>query len=718
MFYKTEAFSSKRKSTQMGTMPVRGVNLRDDSQFLDTSSALYIYNYYVDGLAKLVKRRGVLESIVPEETDEKWVWQEWGAYDVVAYGTDIRLYNRSTSIWDTIYTGLTPEKHEGVAAGDAYFWVTNKTDGPKRIKYKMTVAYNSDYSGNNVVVVSGNITSTLTDTYINGVDSGAVGTIVDTQVDDSGSNTFVVFTVDSGEFQEGEDLEMDISSAPTVKAPRTDINQFSYYTNVTPEVVRAVSAIGTRITGVDSGATAEIVFEATDRSWFTLRDINGEFIIGEDIVGDKEVGNYFSLGSADLFGRAKVVTAEFVVDDMYGADTDRVPKAKGVNVLGQRVFLYGLTDDISATAESAIPTQDSSTGRVTTELGDDFRDSAAFVGGGLISFPQAGEANTCAQIGDIYVTYCSNGWYAWTIDVSSSGTSVYKSNTVVNSRVDAGGERGALTTPIGLCVANESGVVAYYGLGLTNVPYSKQSKLLTAQIGHEFFEDVDFSDGDMVYDERREYLYVTCAKNSAINNLVLAIRAEGSGGSESGAQGAVSFFDWPVKRFLKRSDGTLYAVFNDGSLHQLDISSDDNGAPIHTEYLQEVNFATNDLFNLEEWFWKGELSPVSSINVSFDTFDKDMYFQLNRRNYTWAPRNSYGAPSGWGASGWGNSGWGGGSSLTGLIEDKDGAKPRLRNLSRVRIRFTSDDYADHIINWMSGSVSFVRPDRKRSLPNS
>lgn len=723
MFFSTKQFRGKRKSTVMGSMPVRGINLRDDPQFLDPSSGLYIYNYYVEGLAKLKKRGGVLLSIEGEDTDEKDVWQEWtDIYDIQAYGTDIKLYNRNTGVYSTISSALTAtETHEGARAGDAYFFITNKTDGPQRVKYQAELEFSTDYSGSNMIICSGDFKNDLTDTYIVGETSGAIGVIIDSAWDADVANTILVFTVTSGEFQAGERVEVEVSGVNSVRNTRSDFNQFGYYGNQSYEVVRVLSAIGQKITGVNSGATAEIVFEANTTSTrkYTLRNVRGEFDVGEYVVTDASPEYSFSgIGGNNLLGRAKVVSSGFVVDSLYSGETERVPKAAGVSVLGGRIFFFNLTEEQSATAISAIPTADSTTGKVSTEIGDDFRDSANFTGGGLISWPEAGPANSCAQIGDIYVTFCTNGFYAWRITPSASGTAVYKSLDSIASRLDLGGQRGAITTPIGLCVANKAGITAIYGLGLTNVPYSKQSKLLTAQIGNEFFQDVDFTDTDMVYDEAREYLYVTCAKNSTTNNLVLAIRSEGSGGSESGAQGAISFFDWPVKRFLKRSTGELFAVFNDGSLHALNVGSDDNGAPIHTEYLQELNFAQNDLFNLEEWFWKGELSPVSSINVSFDTYDKDMYFTQNVKNYTWAAKNSYGAPSGWGSSGWGASGWGGGSSASGLVEDKDGARPGLRNLSRCRIRFTSDDYADHTINWMSGSVSFVRPDRKRSLPNT
>lgn len=729
MFYSTKQFRGKRKSTVMGSMPVRGVNLRDDPQFLDPSSGLYIYNYYVEGLAKLKKRGGVLLSIEGEDTDEKDVWQEWtDIYDIQAYGTDIKLYNRNTGVYSTISSALTAtETHEGARAGDAYFFITNKTDGPQRVKYQMDILFNTDYSGANLVSISGDVLSDITDTYIIGVDSGAVGVIIDKGRDALENNTMIVFTVTSGEFIQGENVRVEISGVDTPKLTRSGFNQFSYYqfgTSTVAEPERNLNAIGQKITGVDSGATAEIVFERENTGdtgySYVLRDVRGEFIPGEYVVNDTSPDKFFSsIGGNGLLGRGKVVSSGFVVDSLYNNQTEKAPKAGGVSVLGGRIFLYNLAEEQSATAISAIPTGDTTAGgKFYYEIGDDFRDSANFTGGGLISWPEAGPANSCAQIGDIYVTFCTNGFYAWRITPSASGTAVYKSLDSIASRLDLGGQRGAITTPIGLCVANKAGITAIYGLGLTNVPYSKQSKLLTAQIGNEFFQDVDFTDTDMVYDEAREYLYVTCAKNSSTNNLVLAIRSEGSGGSESGAQGAISFFDWPVKRFLKRSTGELFAVFNDGSLHALNVGSDDNGAPIHTEYLQELNFAQNDLFNLEEWFWKGELSPVSSINVSFDIYDKDMYFTQNVKNYTWAAKNSYGAPSGWGSSGWGASGWGGGSSVSGLVEDKDGARPGLRNLSRCRIRFTSDDYADHTINWMSGSVSFVRPDRKRSSPNT
>lgn len=724
MFYPKTPIRSPRKSSVIGTMPVRGQNTKDDPQFLDPTSALYILNYYIDGNGKLSKRKGTL---LEKDTDAplKDVWTQWDdTYDVVAYDQYIKLYNRTTKAFTTLSSSLTStETHEGARAG-AYFFVTNKTDGPQRIKYQIQVNFNTNYTGNNVVCFNTDFVNNIVvgDT-ITGVSSGATGEIIDKGLDEA-SDTVVVFEVTSGTFINGEPITLLISGVPTNKTPHSQFNQFSYYANQSPEPTRAVSSIGQKVTGATSGATAEIVFEdnylndTAATSYFTLRNVSGTFVVGEDIVGDKELGTYLNVAGNSLYGRAKIVSAGFVVDSLYDSATGFVPKAGGVSVNGQRIMLFNLTEDASATRESAIPTEDSTTGWVTTEVGDDFRDSDAFVGGGLISYPQAGTARTCSQIGDINITFCDNGWYAWVITPTTVGATVGKSNDIVGSRIDAGGARGSLVTPIGLCVANEAGVTAYANIGSEFVAYSKQARLLTDALGEEFFEDVSFTNCSMAYDERRQMIYVACAKNSSINNLVIVIRAESGASSTSGAQGAVTLFDWPVHRFVKRDDGTLYATTTDGDLYLLDTGTDDNGAPIHTEYLQELNFGLTDLFNLEEWYWKGELSNASSINVSFDTYDKDMYYRENVKNYPWTPTNSYSTPSGWGESGWGETGFGGGSSISGLVEDLNGARPKLRTLSRVRIRFISDDYAPHIINWMSGSVSPVRQNRKHTLPNS
>lgn len=727
--YRPLQVSGNPKSSVIGSMPVRGQNNKDNPQFLDPTSALYILNYYADGLGKLTKRKGTLLD-VNTDTPLKDVWMEWDdTYDIVAYDQYIKLYNRTTDTFTTLKSDMTStETHEGAAAG-AYAFVTNKTDGLQRIKYEIEVDYSTAYSGNNVVSFGFDSAAAITDNYIIGATSGAVGVIVGSVADANSDNVIVVFTVTSGTFDQYEDLRIEYNSVDTTLTPSSLINQFSYYSNLSPVPSSTASAIGQKVTGQTSGATAEIVYQKNfadtrgqagnrPENKFTLKNVVGTFIPGETIIGDKEVGNYLSLGSFDLYGRAKIVSAGVVVDSLYNDENaNQVPKAGGVSVNGNRIFIYNLTDDSSATAYSSIPFADSTTGWVSTEVGGNFRDSALFTQGGLVSYAQAGAARSNAQIGDILVTFCDNGWYAWTIDAVSTTTTVSKSNNIVASRIDAGGARGAIVTPIGLCVANEAGVTAIYGLGLTNVPYSKQAKLITDSLGEEFFEDVSFANCSMAYDERRQVVYVACAKNSSNNNLVLVIRAESGTGSSTGAQGAVTLFDWPVHRFLKRSDGTLYATTTDGDLYLLDTGSDDNTFPIHTEYLQELNFGLIDLFNLEEWYWKGELSNASSINVSFDTFDKDMYYRENVDDYTWVPRNSYSTPTGWGVTGWGKAGFGSGSS-TGMVEDLNGAKPKLRNLSRVRIRFTSDDYAPHTINWMSGSVSPVRQNRKRTLSNS
>lgn len=453
--------------------------------------------------------------------------------------------------------------------------------------------------------------------------------------------------------------------------------------------------VGLVVTGQSSGATA-IVLEIVDNGitgTLTLGSISGTLQDGELITDT-------STGSANLDG-----TVTFAITAVTDA-----PKAGVFRIIGKRGILINLATDESGYRYSNADTGSNPPFNVWT-AGTRYNDA----GGG--SARNAGVATDAALIGDTVFVGQENGWYAFKITYTDLAGVSSKVDLEVTTQIGFPIWR-CLMTEAGLIVMSTSGMWRLRSLGQPNIAFSDQWEHLTDDLGEEFFNDIDMSDTDIVYDAKRGFMYATVAQDSNTNNLVLSVKVDFVGTKQKVKTGATSIFTgWNVLRFMKRDDDNIYATSDlAGIRHKLFSSQKDVNAKIHTEYLQEINFAYTSTFNLAEFDIKGELSPISSLEISFDTFDETNYYEMKRRRYAWTPRYDYSTDvPGWGEAGFGEAGWGGGSTLSGLISDRTGANVKLRMLTRVWLRVESDDEGQHILNWFSMDAVPIRRTRDRQL---
>lgn len=465
--------------------------------------------------------------------------------------------------------------------------------------------------------------------------------------------------------------------------------------------------VGKKITGATSGATAYILedSDAGATGTLTLGNINPNpitgsyFVNGEIITDDNGVP-----GSATTNG-----TLSFAITQVTAA-----PRGKVFKVIGKRAILVNLaTDEAGYNYSNADTGGNPPFSNWTTGTG--FNDP------GTGSSRNGGAATDVELIGaDIVFVGQQKGFYAFRITQTVLANVTSKFDDPVQSRKDFPIYR-CTSTNIGMIVTTPSGIWKLNSLGQTNVPYSDQWECLTDDMGEDYFKTITFTNSDIAYDPNAGFIYVTCGKNSpTINNLVLAVKANVPGVKETVKAGATSeLIGWNIRIFMV-SGNTIYGTSALKTIrYKLFTGQKDVNAKIHSEYLQELQISLNQAFNMEEFYANGELSPASNIEVSFDTFAEDGYYRAREARYEWVARFSYPSSgsesSGWGEAGWGEAGWGGGSTSSGLIPTPTGARPKLRMLSRVYLRFSSDDFSEHIINWFSADVTVVRQTRNRQL---
>lgn len=666
--------SRVRGKNIMGTMPIRGMNRKDDPQLFDTRAAKTIINYLVYGVGKMQKRPGQTVSFDTGEDDPIPVDQTYlYGYDIEAYGSKVRAYNNATGLFTNIKTNFTSDRFTGGRYGD-YFFINTPLDGLWRIYFSLSWAESYNFVGTNVFIINKQAGSTIAPADVL-TDSTTSHTATVVTAEELTTTTMKLTVTLSDVFT----LNGAITGGTLVNATLSSVNPFT---------------VGQRATGATSGAAASVL-ESVDSGAtgsFVLGDINGAFVNGE-IITDPLGGRALTT-SIITFGIAQVTDA---------------PLGAVFRIIGKRAIIVGLAKD-----ESGYSYSNADTG--TNPPFTSFTTGAGFNDAGNGGNRNGGAAKDAALIGNIIFVGQENGWYAFQITQTDLAGVSSKFDQEVATRQNFGVFRCVMTN-VGMIVANHSGIWRMISLGQPNIPYSDQWECLTENLGPDYFEDVVLDNVDITYDPIRGFIFQTCGKSSQTNNLVLAIKASLSGVENDVKTGAASeLIGWNIFRFTIRQNAIYGTSAVTGIRYNLFVGQKDVTFPIHSEYVQELNFALTSSFNIEQLLCKGELSPASLITVSIDTFDNRGFYEARRWVKTWGSRFSY--PSGgmgWGDESFGESGWGNGSTDSGLVPDQAGRTVKLREISRAILRFESDDYSEHIINWFSADVVITKPLRNEQL---
>ena len=451
-------------------------------------------------------------------------------------------------------------------------------------------------------------------------------------------------------------------------------------------------ATGLKMTGATSGATATIL-EDTDAG------ATGTLTIG-NIVGvfqDDEIITDSATGSATVNG-----VLVYAITELSNA-----PICGGIKIIGARCFAFRLEED-----QSAVQFCDIDDG--SNPPFDDWNKSTAVDEGGSANYRNAGTARTVVQLGPATVVFSDNGFYAFLIHQLDSAGTLKKIEVIQNYTEDYGGARGAIETPVGVFYMNEAGLWQMVAAGQTDVPMSKQQYLTSTLLGSKYFAGINQTSADLVHDVNQNCILITCAKNSAFNNLII--------GMEMDLKAFFTFKNWNINRFAK-SGQTIYGASSiKTSVYKCFDGYADDGFAIGTECYYEVPM--NGLFfanQLDETYIAGLLSPSSELSIIYDIYNLDGDFEAAKETYLWsANTGSSESYDEWGSAEYGSA-FGGaykGSDTDGLVESFAGGSPRISNFQRLRIKIKGEDQLPHILTWMNTKITQKGAIKRRNLVKS
>ena len=440
--------------------------------------------------------------------------------------------------------------------------------------------------------------------------------------------------------------------------------------------------VGETITGAISGATA-IILEQSDvgvTGTLTLGSISGIFQDNEIITS--------SLGSATVNGTLNYVFIEIAT----------APRARIIKVIGARLF-GGDTDGNVFYSDYDTGSNPPFSNWTVGTLADD---------PGRVSYKNIGAVNSIVEFGQFVVVFGDFGKFAFYINVVDSAGTLSKVDVFQLSRLDQGGARGAINTAKGLFYFNESGLRQLLNLGTEALPLSDSEFNTTFLLGTEYFDNVNFDNSDIAFDERQNLILVTYGKNSDVNNEIIVYEPDFK---------AISYITgWNINRFYN-DNGILYGSDStEATVYKLFNGFTDNGLPIGTYFEQELDIGgletIKDVLNL--WI-ESMLSRSSRVAISFDKYDKDGVLRQNIAEYNLTLENGRSLGVGYDEFGYDEASYDGDLDISGMFESFEGINLRLRNIQRLVLKLSSSDEVPHQINWVKIESRVKRQARRRGL---
>jgi len=378
------------------------------------------------------------------------------------------------------------------------------------------------------------------------------------------------------------------------------------------------------------------------------------------------------------------------------------PICNGVVALGARLYAFNLSADSTAVQYSDI---DPGTG----DPFDTWTVGTLATDGGLVNYRNAGTVRSVLQLGQYTVCFSDDGYFSFFLNTIDSAGTLTKTEVIQDYVQDFGGARGAISTKHGIFYVNEAGLWQMVSVGVQDQPASRQQMLTSELLGSGYFNNVDFTNVDLAYDEAQKFIMITCAKDSARNNLVIGYKMDSS-------KAFFQFRNWNINRFCKAGNILYGASSVNNKVWQLFEGYTDDGLSIGTEYYQEIPmdslFSKNKLLGV---YAGGFLSPNTTLKIRFDIYDVTGKPIANKTVYEWTAQRDDSEYTGWGTASWGTSSYGGDYDTTGLVESFDGGRPRISNFQRLRIKVTGGDKLKHIVNWISTEIQSKSPIRRRHI---
>lgn len=428
--------------------------------------------------------------------------------------------------------------------------------------------------------------------------------------------------------------------------------------------------------------------EAYNTSTSTWTTIKSDFSANDGFDGERYGEYFFVCNGVEKIWR---------IDNALAiAEVTNSPICNGLKVIGPRLYAFNLSTDATAIQYSEVDD-------ASNPPFDGWTQTTAADTGGKVNYRNAGPVRSVVQIGQLTVAFSDKGFYAFLINTIDSAGTLKKVEVIQNYTEDYGGARGAIETPLGIFYLNEAGLWHMVSVGNTDVPMSRQQALTSTLLGADYFKDITQTSADLVHDVNQNCIFVTCAKDSTTNNLVIGYQME-----------LKAFFEiknWNINRFAKSGQTVYGASSVKTTVYQLFDGYSDDGLAIGTEYKQEIPLKT--LFHahsLSGIYAGGFLSPSTQLTIRFDTYSKDGVITEDKERYLWTAEGVAIDYDEWGSAKWGESAWGGDFDKAGLIESFGGGSPRINNMQRLVISVTGGDELRHIINWLA-----VRTERKEAI---
>ena len=438
--------------------------------------------------------------------------------------------------------------------------------------------------------------------------------------------------------------------------------------------------VGALVTGVTSGATA-VILEDTDAGatgTLMLGNITGIFQTGE-IITDSVTGS---------------AKANGVLTYVY-AEVTAAPVAKyiGITTTGTsadaRLFVGNLADDTSAFQSSDIDDGSNppfDTWTIGTVPSDGFKRFSK----------QYGQLKTIGSLGSQVVIGYERGRVAFRI--SQLGDATPRLNLINDwENMQEGMLENAIETSIGLVFATNSGFKSLVAAGQTNIPYSEQVLELSSNIDSTYWENVDFTNLQIIEDVRQNLIYFSFRKDSDRNNITFAYNTD-----------TKSLVEYTLNiDGLAKKDDTIYGASSlDGKLYEMFTGSDDDSDPIPTDYVQEI--ATGSLvskYDLDYFLTQALLTEGSVHLLKLSTFDLEGDFDEDVAIHSMTGVVPLELMRGYSTAGYGVSGYGigvaGANVGTKVYQNQDVG---LKEFYRVIVRFTSNDRLPAAINFFSANI--------------
>jgi len=467
------------------------------------------------------------------------------------------------------------------------------------------------------------------------------------------------------------------------------------FTHLTASFINCVSKSaafteGETITGGTSGATATISgqYGATD-GLLILDDIVGTFTDTETITGGTS---------------STTATIDGATYSWY--EINEAPKAKVLRIINGRLYAGNTDTDSTEVRFSAVDDG-------TNPPFMDWTNASGAADPGKINYRNAGEVKGIASLGSQIVVLSEDGKFGFRIETVDVGGTLIQDNPTDFQRIDFGSERGVAVTPKGVFYANEAGIWQMTSGGQTNIPYSDSEGEISMVYSEDDIDDISFTNSDIIYDIKNDCVYVACAKNSSVNNIIKVYHLE--------SKAWTTFTGMSISRFANKGSTIYGGDSSIAKLYELFKGKDDDGNTIDTKFYQEVSVgALWTVKELTQLYVSGRLSPASSIDITFDIFDEKGQFKEKKvfnsdtDTLTWTSTGIISSGIGGVGTTWGSS-YGGSSTATDVSDSFSGGAVHIANFQRIRIKFKSGDKSDHTLNWFSMETREKQAISRRNL---